>query len=60
MKPGIAIYALEEIIAAGYALRHVFEVILLVMTKFLAIYNNHALATPLDEVFQPERWSVVI
>jgi hypothetical protein len=50
---------MEEFTAAGYTRRHVFEVILGALTKFLAIYSNHALGTSLDEAFQPEHWEKV-
>jgi alkylhydroperoxidase family enzyme len=50
---------IDGLLAAGYTRRHVFEVILIVMTKFLAIYSNHATNPPLDAAFEPERWSQV-
>lgn len=50
---------IEEFTTAGYTRRHVFGVIIIVMTKLLAIYSNHALGAPLDAAFEPERWNKV-
>ena len=50
---------IDAFVSSGYTRRHVFEVILIALTKLLAIYTNRAIGTPLDEAFQPERWSRV-
>ncbi|NIR60473.1 MAG: carboxymuconolactone decarboxylase family protein [Gammaproteobacteria bacterium] len=48
-----------EFVASGHTHPQVFEVLLISLTKLLAIYVNHAVGTPLDEAFQPERWTAV-
>ena len=48
---------LEAFLAAGYAQRHVLEVVLAVAFKTISNFTNHIVRTPLDEAFQPQAWS---
>ena len=48
--------AVEAFRAAGYADRHVYEIILAQAVKTLSNYANHIQHTPLDEVFAGHRW----
>lgn len=49
--------ALDAFFAAGYAKRHLLEVITGVTQKTLSNYVNHAAATPLDPQFAKAAWS---
>lgn len=49
--------AKKAFLAAGYGQTQVMEVILGAAMKTLSNYVNHAAQTPLDEAFEPARWS---
>jgi uncharacterized peroxidase-related enzyme len=42
---------------AGYATRHVLDLLSIVALKTLSNYTNHLAKTPLDSAFEPQRWS---
>lgn len=48
---------IDAFIAAGYSQANVLEVILGTGLKVLSNYSNHVVNTPVDRVFQPNKWS---
>ena len=48
---------LQAFQAAGYAERHVLEVIVAVAFKTISNFTNHIGQTTLDDAFQPQAWS---
>ena len=47
----------QDFIAAGYSKAQVLEVITGVALKTISNYTNHLADTPLDDMFQPQRWT---
>ena len=47
----------RDFIAAGYSKAQVLEVITGVALKTISNYTNHLADTPLDDMFQPQRWT---
>ena len=47
---------LEHVVAAGYAQRHVLDVLTIVALKTLSNYVNHIAHTPLDPQFAAQAW----
>ena len=48
-----------DFLAAGYAERHLLDIILAIGVKTISNYTNHLFHTPLDAVFVPWRWAEV-
>ncbi len=46
----------QAFLGAGFAERHVLEIILAIAVKTLSNYSNHLLHTPIDEVFAHWEW----
>ncbi len=46
----------QAFLGAGFAERHVLEIILAIAVKTLSNYSNHLLHTPIDEVFADWEW----
>lgn len=49
--------AVETFLAAGYAERHILEIVLAISVKTLSNYTNHLFHTPIDSVFARRAWA---
>jgi uncharacterized peroxidase-related enzyme len=47
----------EAFLAAGYAERHILEIVLAVGVKTFSTWTNHLFETPLDDVYATREWS---
>ncbi len=47
----------QAFLAAGYKRRHILEVILGIAMKTMSNYSSHITGVPVDEAFQPTRWT---
>lgn len=48
--------ATDKFLSAGYAERHILEIVLALAVKTISNYANHLFHTPLDPVFEGRRW----